>query len=162
MHFPCRSPHLLALALSPSPNNTGREKFKAGGKCRLWKGSTGYEGFLKLKSFSKVDTTHSFTTIGRIRTGIWHQERRVCPCFHSTSLGLLRVQGICAGFYAFTSRQISDFGTYHTYQLPVSTTTKWCSCFFSCKGPSIYDVRKILGFFDPLPPLSAFGTDLQY
>ena len=30
------------------------------------------------------------------------------------------------------------------------------------KGPSIYDVRKILGFFDPLPPLSAFGTDLQY
>ena len=21
-----------------------------------------------------------------------------------------------------------------------------------CKGPSIYDVRKILGFFDPLPP----------
>ena len=28
--------------------------------------------------------------------------------------------------------------------------------------PSIYDVRKILGFFDPLPPLSAFGTDLQY
>ena len=30
------------------------------------------------------------------------------------------------------------------------------------KGPSIYDVRIILGFFDPLPPLSAFGTDLQY
>ena len=29
-------------------------------------------------------------------------------------------------------------------------------------GPSIYDARKILGFFDPLPPLSAFGTDLQY
>ena len=28
------------------------------------------------------------------------------------------------------------------------------------KGPSIYDVRKILGFFDP--PLSAFGTDLQH
>ena len=32
----------------------------------------------------------------------------------------------------------------------------------SRKGPSIYDVRKILGFFDPLLPLSAFGTDLQY
>ena len=31
------------------------------------------------------------------------------------------------------------------------------------KGASIYDVRKILGFFfDTLPPLSAFGTDLQY
>ena len=30
------------------------------------------------------------------------------------------------------------------------------------EGPSTYDVRKILGFFDPLPPLSAFGTDLQY
>ena len=30
------------------------------------------------------------------------------------------------------------------------------------KEPSIYDVRKILGFFDPLPPLSTFGTDLQY
>ena len=30
------------------------------------------------------------------------------------------------------------------------------------KGPSIYDVCKILGFFDTLPPLSAFGTDLQY
>ena len=30
------------------------------------------------------------------------------------------------------------------------------------KGPSIYAVRKSLGFFDPLPPLSAFGTDLQY
>ena len=29
------------------------------------------------------------------------------------------------------------------------------------KGPSIYHVRKILGFFDP-SPLSAFGTDLQY
>ena len=29
-------------------------------------------------------------------------------------------------------------------------------------GPSIYDVRKMLGFFDPVPPLSAFGTDLQY
>ena len=29
-------------------------------------------------------------------------------------------------------------------------------------GPSTYDVSKILGFFDPLPPLSAFGTDLQY
>ena len=28
------------------------------------------------------------------------------------------------------------------------------------KGPSIYYVRKILGFFDPLPPLSTFGTDL--
>ena len=28
------------------------------------------------------------------------------------------------------------------------------------KGPSIYDVCKMLGFFDPL--LSAFGTDLQY
>ena len=28
------------------------------------------------------------------------------------------------------------------------------------RGPSIYDVRNILGFFDP--PLSAFGTDLQY
>ena len=24
------------------------------------------------------------------------------------------------------------------------------------KRPSIYDVRKIFGFFDPLPPLSAF------
>ena len=30
------------------------------------------------------------------------------------------------------------------------------------KGPSTYDVRKISGFLDPLPPLSAFGTDLQY
>ena len=30
------------------------------------------------------------------------------------------------------------------------------------KGPSIYDVRKILEFFDSLPHLSAFGTDLQY
>ena len=30
------------------------------------------------------------------------------------------------------------------------------------EGPSTYDVRKILGFFDPPPPLSAFGTDLQY
>ena len=30
------------------------------------------------------------------------------------------------------------------------------------KGPSIYDVCKIFGIFDPLPPLSAFGTDLQY
>ena len=30
------------------------------------------------------------------------------------------------------------------------------------KGPSIYDVRTILGTFDPLPPLSLFGTDLQY
>ena len=30
------------------------------------------------------------------------------------------------------------------------------------EGPSTYDVRKILGFFYPLPPLSAFGTDLQY
>ena len=29
------------------------------------------------------------------------------------------------------------------------------------EGPSIYDVRKIWGFFDPLPPLSAFGTGLQ-
>ena len=28
----------------------------------------------------------------------------------------------------------------------------------SSKGPSIYDVRKILGFFDPLPPLSALGN----
>ena len=31
------------------------------------------------------------------------------------------------------------------------------------KGPSIYNIRKFFGFFDPLPsPLSAFGTDLQY
>ena len=30
------------------------------------------------------------------------------------------------------------------------------------KGASIYDVRKNFGIFDPLPPLSAFGTDLQY
>ena len=29
------------------------------------------------------------------------------------------------------------------------------------KGPSIYDVRKIVGFFDT-PPLYTFGTDLQY
>ena len=28
------------------------------------------------------------------------------------------------------------------------------------KGASIYDVRKIFGILDP--PLSAFGTDLQY
>ena len=27
---------------------------------------------------------------------------------------------------------------------------------FELKGPSIKDVRKISGFFDPLPPLSAF------
>ena len=30
------------------------------------------------------------------------------------------------------------------------------------KGSSIYDVRKIFGILDPLPPLFAFGTDLQY
>ena len=30
------------------------------------------------------------------------------------------------------------------------------------KRSSIYDVRKIIGILDPLPPLSAFGTDLQY
>ena len=30
------------------------------------------------------------------------------------------------------------------------------------KGPSIYDVRKIFGFFDPPPFLSAFGSYLQY
>ena len=29
-------------------------------------------------------------------------------------------------------------------------------------GASIYDVRKIFGILDPFPPLSAFGTDLQY
>ena len=30
------------------------------------------------------------------------------------------------------------------------------------QGSSIYDIRKIIGILDPLPPLSAFGTDLQY
>ena len=32
--------------------------------------------------------------------------------------------------------------------------------FSQTEGPSIYDVRKILVFLDP--PVSAFGTDLQY
>ena len=30
------------------------------------------------------------------------------------------------------------------------------------KGPYIKDVRKIFGFFDPLPPLSEFFIDLYY
>ena len=31
-----------------------------------------------------------------------------------------------------------------------------------CKGPSIYDVRKIFGFFDPLPPCPHWATGLYY
>ena len=30
----------------------------------------------------------------------------------------------------------------------------------TAKGASINDIRRIFGFFDPLPALSAFGTDL--
>ena len=30
------------------------------------------------------------------------------------------------------------------------------------QGPYLNDVHNIFGFFDPPPPLSAFGTNLQY
>ena len=46
-------------------------------------------------------------------------------------------------------------------ECPSPSENNYFSTTIHDKGPSIYDVRKILGFFDP-PPLSAFGTDLQY
>ena len=33
---------------------------------------------------------------------------------------------------------------------------------YAILGASRYDIRKIFGFFDLLPPLSAFGSDLYY